>query len=129
MLNILILSCIGFICSVYLFIVEQKVKQDPLYKASCDISDKFSCTKPILTPYSKLFFISNALLGMVFYMIVGILALIDQTTLIFYISIPACLVSIYLALISYLKIEVFCIVCTIIYLINISILFLSYLNL
>ncbi len=128
-ISILILSIIGFACSLYLFIVEQKIKVDPLYKAGCDLSDGFSCSKTILSQYGNLFFISNSILGMLLYAVIGSLAILNQANLIFYISIPAILVAIYLAYISYFKIGAFCPVCTATYIIDFIILAISFFSL
>ena|SRR3989344_5812375 len=124
--ELILLAVIGFIISLYAVYVEKKSKQKN-YKPLCDINDKISCTKALNSHYGKLFKIKNSIFGIIFYLVVIILALINQIQIIFYLSIIAVLGSIYLAYISYFKLETLCIVCNLIYLINVLLLILSYL--
>jgi vitamin-K-epoxide reductase (warfarin-sensitive) len=119
-------ALLGFLISLYSFFIEQKFKQDSTYKVWCDISDKISCSKPIMGNYSNLFFISNALAGMGFYGFIIVLALLNQVYPIFYLSLAAGAVTIYLAYILFIKIKSLCLLCTAIYFINCILLVLSY---
>jgi len=123
--EIIILAIIGFILSLYALSIEKKFKKEA-YKPACDINDKISCTKALTSPYAKIFKIKNSLLGIFFYTLIIILAIISQIQTIFYLSIISVLGSIYLAYISYFKLKTICIICTSIYLVNILLLIISY---
>ena len=127
-LIIQLLSIIGLILSLYAFYVVEKMKKEKKYKATCDISDKVSCTKAFGSKYGKTFGLSNSIYGMVFYIIIFILAIFGLNNYIFYLSILSVIVSIYLAYILYFKVKSFCLVCNGIYLISILLLVFSYLE-
>ena len=118
MLILILLCAIGFLVSVYGFFIEQQLKKNPSYKPACDISDNMSCTKPLQSSFSKLFGISNTIIGMVFYAVMGVLAWWGYYLLVFLGSAAACLVSLYLAYVLYAKIKTLCLICTITYLVN-----------
>ncbi len=123
---IIVIACIGFGLSLYGFLIEQKIKKDPQYKPACDISDRISCSKPFLSSYGKLLSVSNTIVGLFFYALLGVFAWCEYTMLIFYCSLIAVVVSIYLAYILYAKIKVFCLLCTAIYIVNLALLWASY---
>jgi len=123
-----ILSLIGLLISVYTFASERKLAKNKYYKPLCDINDKISCTKNFKSSDAKIFFISNSLLGIFFFIIITILVFLNYYNYIFYLSIPAFLFNIYLAYASYIKLKNFCLVCTSTYLIVILILIFSYLK-
>ncbi len=122
-----LLSIIGFLISWYVFTIEHKLKKDKNYKPMCDLSDRISCSKPLLSPYGTLFGIGNSILGMIFYANMFMLALFEFNTLLFYGSIAACISSIIFAYLLYFKIKSFCLVCTAIYIINALMLLVSFL--
>lgn len=124
-ISIIILSLIGFGVSLYTYNLEQKVEQQPDYKPACDLSDTVSCTKPIKSKYGKLFFVSNSLVGMLYYCIVAVLAFFDARMLLVLASCGAIVVSVVLAYILYFKIKSFCLLCNALYVVNILIFFLS----
>ncbi len=124
----IILAVIGFSISLYAYMVERKIRKVPTYKPVCDISDWVSCTKPMKSPYSDLFFVSNALVGMIFYIVIAILAVLNAIALLLVASIVACTVSSALAYLLYFKIKALCILCTSLYIINAILLFLSIKN-
>ncbi len=119
---IILLAVIGFCISVYTYLLERKIKVMPTYKPVCDISDRISCTKPMLSPYANIFFFSNALASTAYYIVVAILAALDAYRLLFFAAIAACLVSVFLGYLLYFKIKSFCILCTSLYIINFLIL-------
>jgi vitamin-K-epoxide reductase (warfarin-sensitive) len=123
---LLILAFIGFGLSLYAYITEQKVKQDASFKPACDISDKISCSRVMLSPYAKMLFVSNAVIGMAYYALIAGLAYFNQINIIFFAAIASCLVSLYLAYLLIFKIKSFCVVCSSLYVVNILILFLAY---
>lgn len=122
MMFIIVLAIVGFGISLYTYILEHKLKNNPTFKASCDLSDRFSCSKPILSPYGKLFMVSNALVGMLYYALTMILAIAHAYTMLLIAALGACGVSLVLAYILYTKIKTICILCTSLYIINFLIL-------
>jgi len=125
MLSIVILAVLGFCIALYVFLLERKVRQQPDYKAVCDLSDKISCTKPIRSPYGYLFYVSNGTAGVLLYAILAILAAFDMRVLVLIAAIVASLVSLFLAYLLYFKIKALCLLCTSLYIINFIILYLS----
>ena len=124
-ISIFVLALVGFAISVYAYITEKKIRENPLYKPACDINDRISCSKPMQSQYSNLFFISNSLAGMLFYASMAILAFFDMKTFILLGAIGASIATVFLAYLLYVKIKSFCIVCSSLYLINFLLLFFS----
>lgn len=122
---IFILSFIGFGISLYTYLLEQKIKQTPDYKPACDLSDTVSCTKPIKSNYGKLFFVSNSVMGMLYYCGVALLAFLNASMLLVLASFGGIIVSCILAYILYFKIKSFCLLCNALYIVNIAIFVLS----
>ena len=114
---------------VYGFFIERNLKLDPGYKAVCDLSDRVSCTKTFLSPWGKLFGISNVYIGMVFYAAMILFGLLDQVHLTLLGAVGACIASLFLAYILFAKIKTFCLVCITTYVINVILLVLAYRNL
>lgn len=127
--SIALVAIAGFVLSLYGYFIDGKIKQDPTYKPACDLSDRISCSKPILSPYGKLLYVSNALVGMAFYGLVFLLALLGFPHLIFVCACAALAASGVLAYILYFKVGAFCLLCHAIYAVNILLFVLSYLNL
>lgn len=126
MLNIILFSIIGFILSLYAYFVEQKLHTQATYQPACDINDKVSCSKAFQSPYRKFLNVSNSIWGMLFYTILIIAAFLDQTKLVFGLTVLSGIVTAYLAYILYVKIRSACAVCTSIYIVNIILLILAY---
>lgn len=119
----IILCIVGIVLSIYLYFVEIRLKKNPAYKPYCNISDKISCTAPIKSPYGSLFFgIPNSIVGMIFYVAVIGLIIAQQYLLALLLVIAANAMTPILAYILYVKIRSFCIVCSLIYAINILLL-------
>lgn len=127
--SIIALAIIGFILSLYIVIVEQKLKANPTYKPICNLSDRISCTKPLQSSFARPLGISNGLLGLLFYALIIIFALSGALLLVYYAAIAACLVSLILACILYFNIKIFCLVCSALYVINALLLLASYYSL
>lgn len=126
---IIILAIIGFCISLYTYFIEQKIKTTPSYKPVCDLSDRVSCSKPIQSIYGNIFFISNALAGMLYYILIAALSWFHFDMLLLVAAIASCIFSLYLAYLLYFKIKSFCLLCTSLYFINFLILFLAIKNL
>ena len=118
-----ILAIVGFLLSIYTLYVEYMCSDG---KAACDINDKFSCTKTITSKYGRTFGVPNSVGGIVFYVLVFILALMGFITYVKYLSVIAVLGSVYLAYISQFKLKTWCPVCILIYIVNILLLVFSW---
>jgi vitamin-K-epoxide reductase (warfarin-sensitive) len=119
--QVLILSGIGFLISLYGLIEVSKMNKDPYYKPLCDISSSISCSKAFMSKFGSNFGLPNPLLGTLYYLALGILALNSLYIVIGYLATAALLFSLYLAYLLYFKIRTMCIVCTLVYAINILI--------
>ena len=84
---ILILAFIGYLLSAYAFYIEKRKEKEERYKAVCDIGESASCTKAFTSEYGKMFGISNSIYGMLFYVLIFILALLNFGNYIFYLSV------------------------------------------
>ncbi len=118
MLLIKLFSILGFAVSLYASTVERNLKINADYKPFCDINNSMSCSKAFTSPYGHLFGISNALGGLFFYSALFILTFFASADLIFYLTLASFWGTLYLAYVSYVKMRNFCLVCNIIYLIN-----------
>ncbi len=123
--GITILSTLGLALTFYAIYVRNKKTDFPDYKPLCDINRKISCTKAFMSDYYELFLFPNTIYGLIYYGLCFILSF-SRVNYIFYISIPATIFTFYLAYLSYHKQKNFCIVCAIIYLINIYLVTASY---
>jgi len=125
MVSLLTLAIVGFLISAYTYFIEKKIKEKPNYKPVCDVSDRISCTKPMKSPYANLFYFSNALIGGAYYIMIGVLTLLQMHQLLIMAAVCGCIISAVLAYILYFKIKSLCILCTTLYVINVLILLLS----
>jgi vitamin-K-epoxide reductase (warfarin-sensitive) len=122
---ILIVAAIGLCISIYTYRVERKIKTDITYKPMCDLSDRISCTKPMLSQYANIFYFSNAFLSISYYIFIMLLAYLNAIKLLFVVALAASIFSVYLGYLLYFKIKSFCILCTSMYVINFLILILA----
>ncbi len=120
----IILAAIGLVLSAYAYYVEKR-KKDKKYKPACDINNKISCTKAFMSKYGKLFGVSNSLLGIVFYLFVILLFAFGYRNTVFYLTLFSVIGSSYLAYLQLFKVKGFCVVCSLIYLVNIFLLLFS----
>ena len=109
-LLLILLSFIGLCVSYYAYTVGQALKKDPNYKPVCNISDRISCTKPIESPYGKLLGVSNSILGLIFYPIMALLAVVANDISLLIIASGLLLFTIYLAYILFVKVRSLCII-------------------
>ena len=124
--SIIILSVIGFLLSCYAYHIGKKAEQETSYKSICDIQDNMSCSKAFSSGFGKIAGFSNSIVGILFYLTIFVLVLFQNTSIIFYLSIVAVLVSLYLAYLLYFKLKNFCLICNGIYVVNILLLIFSY---
>jgi uncharacterized membrane protein len=125
MLAPIVLASAGFALSLYMFMIERKLKQNPTYKPVCNLSARISCTKALESAYARPLGVSNALLGLLFYPMLIVLTFI-YPVYVYYASLAACCISFFLALILYFRIKTFCLVCSALYVINALLLIISY---
>ncbi len=123
------LAIVGFAISLYTYFIEQKIKIDTQYKPVCDLSDRISCSRPIKSEYSNIFFFSNAIAGMLFYALMFLLAWLGRINLLLISAIGSCIFSCILAYLLYFKVKAFCLLCTSLYIINFTILIILLLKL
>ena len=125
-MNLIVLSCLGLGISLYAAYAFAQLKKNPAYRAVCDISDKVSCTKTMVSPYGSCFGISLVYIALGFYALILGLVLLKAYALVFVLSLISVLVSGYLAYLQYWKMKLFCLICTSLYIINILLLMISY---
>lgn len=125
-IDVMIIAGIGCVVSLYSYFIERKLEKNPAYKPLCNLSDAVSCTKPIQSAYGKIFGISNALMGLVFYITIIFTAVVNASAFIWYAALAACVVSVYLAYLMIFRIQSLCMVCLSIYIINGALLLVSY---
>ena len=118
MLFIQLLTVFDLLVSWYAYSIERKTQRQQDYKAFCDLKESMSCTKAFASPYGKLFGVSNSLKGLVFYAAMLLLTFFGQTTFVFVLALVSFWGTLYLAYLSYFKMKNFCVVCHIIYVIN-----------
>jgi vitamin-K-epoxide reductase (warfarin-sensitive) len=122
MVVLLVLALLGVGISAYAYWVETRLAYDPKFKPFCDINDRISCTKPLQSPYSALFYVSNATVAMLYYALVALLYVFAARHLLLWVSVLSMLVTLVLAYLLYVKIRSLCLVCTSLYIINVLIL-------
>jgi vitamin-K-epoxide reductase (warfarin-sensitive) len=120
-----ILATIGFFLSLYAFYIKNKYKKDPNYIPLCNLNKNISCTKAFSSSYSNIFYLPNSLYGILFYVLIFLLASLNLFNYIFPLSIISVLISLYLAYLLYFKVKSLCLICTSTYLINLLLLFFS----
>ncbi|MFT4303955.1 MAG: vitamin K epoxide reductase family protein [Candidatus Woesearchaeota archaeon] len=117
-----IYAVIGIIVSIYVMYVEKKLKHNAKYKAICDINSKIFCTKVILDRSAYLVFgLHNSIIGILYYITVIIASFYANFILIVVISIPAIMMTIYLMIVTLIRIRKICIMCSITHILNIII--------
>jgi len=124
-----LLPLAGILVSCYALWVEYRKTVDPNYEAACDISEKASCSKVLMSSYGHILSqwglveegsmldVPNPILGICFYSLV-LLWPYERREVVLGASIASLLFSFYLAFILYFVIGDFCIVCVSSYAIN-----------
>lgn len=113
------LSIVGIALSIYMLFVEYRLKSNPAYKPVCDISDRISCIKPMQSEYGKLFGISNAWYGVLFYATLFWLLYTGYSfDAVRALVIIGALYSVYLSYHLYVTMRLLCVVCTALYGVN-----------
>ncbi len=125
---IVLLSFLGFCVSLYAYSIVQNLKKDPSYKPVCNLSDRISCTKPLESPYGKLLGFSNSFLGLVYYPIMGLLAIFGNAISLLLVATGSLVITLYLAYLLFFKVKSLCLICLSIYAVNISIFIVAFRN-
>jgi len=139
LIGIVIAAVIGFGFAAELFRIHVSAMKDPDFDAACHFSQTVDCVSVSTTPYAFFFGIPNALLGMIFYLLLAALALLQLRPLhrifargrnaVFFIAVWNAAYSVYLALVSAFVLKTLCPYCTGLYVVNLAILILSALTL
>jgi protein-disulfide isomerase len=139
LLGIVIAAVLGFGFSAELLRIHVSAMKDPDFDAACHFSQTVDCVSVSTTQYAFFFGVPNALFGMIFYLLLAGLALLQIRPLhrifahsrnaIFFIAVWDAAYSVYLALISALVLKTLCPYCTGLYAVNLAILILSALTL
>lgn len=122
-----VLAGLGFIVTAYGLYVERKIKQQN-YKPMCDLSDRISCTKPLTSAYAHLFYISNNIVGMLFYLVIFTLNAMNAYGSIFILSVGSLVVALFLAYHLFFRLKLFCLLCISVYIINLLLVVVSYMH-
>ena len=123
---ILALAALGFVLSLYASYVEKKARTQKKYKAVCDISKGASCTAAFTSDYGTHFGISNSVAGIGFYLVVLALTWYGFALPVFWLCAASVAGSAYLAYVLYVKLRNMCVVCSVIYVVNIALFILSW---
>lgn len=115
----IILAISGFLVSLATYRIGKKAKENSGYHAFCDFNDRFSCSKVITSPYGAIAGFSNSVYGLCFYAILIFLALAEKTDFIWYLSMAGMMATIFLMYILYFRVKNVCLLCNLIYIINI----------
>lgn len=124
-LPIALVAIVGFALSFYAFLIDRRIAVDQTYKPACDLSDRVSCSKVALSEYNRIFSVSNTYVGMAFYGLIFVLALLNLGFPIFLLACASLGATFVLAYILYAKIGALCLICLGIYLVNIALFVLS----
>jgi vitamin-K-epoxide reductase (warfarin-sensitive) len=120
---IILLALFGFLVSCYGYMVERRLALEKGYRPLCDVNAVVRCSGALTSKYGHLLFgVSNALMGMLFYAAVIILAVLGLDMVLVPLLILAAVGSLYLGYILYVKIKEICLVCSGIYLVNLLLL-------
>ncbi|MBT4856234.1 hypothetical protein HOM50_04520 [bacterium] len=120
------LALFGIVLCLYGFAIEQQIRKNSRYKPVCDISDSISCSKAIKSAYGKMLGVPNTLLGICFYLVLMFLQYFHLYAFVFYLALLGAIVTIFFAFILYARIKTLCVLCTIAYIVNFLLLYLSY---
>jgi vitamin-K-epoxide reductase (warfarin-sensitive) len=141
---ITLLGCIGVIACAYAINVEMNMKKNKKYVAFCDVGQSMSCSRVLVSEYSKmgkLLFnldpdhplnVPNTYYGFLFYCAVILYNVYPFTLipcrqyLLLFASIISNMSSVCLAYILYFKLKTACLVCVATYIINAFLLYFAY---
>ena len=75
------LAILGVLLSIYATHIQKRAEKKPNAKSVCDISEGMNCSAVIGSKYNKTFGVSNALGGILFYLLIFILKIRNKINL------------------------------------------------
>ncbi len=116
---IVVFALLGLLISAYALYVKLQLKKNKNYKPLCDINDKVSCSAVLKSSYANLFYLPNAFVGIVFYLVIILLVLLEFNVFLIVLTTIAAVVSFVLFYLM-ARLEKTCVVCIASYLVNIG---------
>ncbi|CBN75221.1 conserved unknown protein [Ectocarpus siliculosus] len=138
------MGAIGLCLSLYAVYVEHKNEEDSSYEAMCDVSERMSCSKVLMSEWGHIlsqlgvlpkghqFDLANATLGVLYFAAVFLHRLFPLSScqakakVVFALTVPVVGVSLYLMYILLVVLQDICLICVSIYGVNLAVLVLSY---
>ncbi len=115
---VFLVAVCGAVLSGYYFYVEQQVAKNPNYKPACDINDQTSCTATMKSPYARVFYIQNSLLGIAYYTLIMMLSVTVCPIMIRYLAFTGVVATLILGYVLYTRVKVACPICISLYIVN-----------
>lgn len=122
MLVMIFLALAGLLLSIYAVVVVERTKRSPHYVPWCDLSSNVSCTVAFTSTYGRLLFLSNAWYGVMFYGALVTALFLHNDPAVFALVIAGAVATGVLAVLSYGVQKNFCVICSLIYAINVGLL-------
>lgn len=118
---LVVFSVVGFLLSCYALYVSFRSK-DKSYTAFCDFSENVSCSKVFGHKYGSLFGAKNSYFGMFFYLLIVLSYYLFSDALVYLVSFGL-VVTFVLAYLLWFRVKNFCLVCSLIYVVNVVLFF------
>jgi uncharacterized membrane protein/protein-disulfide isomerase len=122
---LLTFAALGLIAASISTYVHHRLLTDPTYASFCDVNTTVSCTQAYLSRYGSLWGIPVAVIGVLFFALVLLLAGVagrrtaaardNVPTYVFVLTVPGLLFAVYLAWASFVVLKSFCIFCILSY--------------
>lgn len=129
LITTLLLALAGFILSFLLAKVSLGVYSDPGYHSFCNFNEAYNCETVALSKYAAHFGIPNFVYGLFYYLIIlfaGSYCLLSKKTALpnffvylFWLSLISIIISVYLFIVSAFFIKSKCVLCMMVYFVNI----------
>lgn len=117
---VVLIAVIGIVVSLYATYISTELKKDTDYAPVCDINEEVSCSKALTSKESSLFFgIKNSILGIIGYVAVIAVVVLELSIPLLVLTTPMLLVTLYLAYVLYVRDKNLCIICTCAHVVNI----------
>ena len=121
-----LVASLGILSSLYAWYIHFRHLRNPEYESICDINEEVNCTKVVTGKYGTIFSIPNSIWGFLYYSLILMLSYHNLLLPIFWLSILSVLGSIYLGYILYFKLRQMCILCTLVYVLNVAMFVIAY---
>jgi len=109
----------GFFLSIYALYEVTRLNKDPNYKPICDFSELASCSRAFFSREGNHFGLPNPFFGVLFYIMCFIALTLRLEIVLNYLLLFGLVSTVYLGYVLYFRIKSICVVCTLIYLVNI----------